>query len=91
LVSKIYYTPYKPTELKALETALVAKPRGKLQALKNNIKPGPGNSIEGRFLDKQNSLQNELCKSKSTRNQRILITTIIMVLNLVKITKHVSY
>ena len=48
LVDKIYCTRENRKKLKKLEISLVAKPLGRPTAMKNHIRPGQRNPIEGK-------------------------------------------
>jgi len=91
LVDKIYCTRDNRNKLKALEIALVAKPLGRPKAMKIHIRPGERNPIEGKFGQAKTAYGMNRIKARLQQTSESWIATIIMVLNLVKLTGQVSY
>lgn len=91
LVDKIYCTRENRSKLKALQIALVAKPPGRPTAMKIHIRPGERNPIEGKFGQPKNAYGMNRIKARLQQISESWIVTIIMVLNLVKLTGQVSY
>jgi len=91
LVDKIYCTRENRKQLKALQIALVAKPLGRPTAMKIHIRPGERNPIEGKFGQAKNAYGLNRIKARLQQTSESWIATIIMVLNLVKLTGQVSY
>lgn len=91
LVDKIYCTRDNRNKLKALEIALVAKPLGRPTAMKIHIRPGERNPIEGKFGQAKTAYGMNRIKARLQQTSESWIATIIMVLNLVKLTGQVSY
>ncbi len=91
LVDKIYCTRENRKKLKGLEIALVAKPLGRPTAMKNHIRPGERNPIEGKFGQAKTAYGMNRIKARLQQTSESWIATIIMVLNLVKLTGQVSY
>lgn len=91
LVDKIYCTRENRKKLKELEISLVAKPLGRPTAMKNHIRPGERNPIEGKFGQAKTAYGMNRIKARLQQTSQSWIATIIMVLNLVKLTGQVSY
>ena len=91
LVDKIYCTRENRKQLKALQIALVAKPLGRHTAMKIHIRPGERNPIEGKFGQAKSAYGMNRIKARLQQTSESWIATIIMVLNLVKLTGQVSY
>jgi hypothetical protein len=91
LVDKIYCTRDNRAKLKALGIALIAKPLGRPPAVKNHIRPGERNPIEGKFGQAKTAYGMNRIKARLQQTSESWIATIIMVLNLVKLTGQVSY
>ena len=91
LVDKIYCTRENRSKLKALGIALVAKPLGRPPAMKIHIRPGERNPIEGKFGQAKTAYGMNRIKARLQQTSESWIATIIMVLNLVKLTRQVSY
>ena len=91
LVDKIYCTRENRKKLKELEISLVAKPLGRPMAMKNHIRPGERNPIEGKFGQAKTAYGMNRIKARLQQTSESWIATIIMVLNLVKLTGQVSY
>jgi hypothetical protein len=91
LVDKIYCTRENRSKLKALGIALVAKPLGRPTAMKIHIRPGERNPIEGKFGQAKTAYGMNRIKARLQQTSESWIATIIMVLNLVKLTRQVSY
>lgn len=91
LVDKIYCTRENRAKLKALGIALIAKPPGRPPALKNHIRPGERNPIEGKFNQAKTAYGMNRIKATLQQTSESWIATIIMVRKLVKLTGQVSY
>ena len=91
LVDKIYCTRENRKKLKELGIALIAKPLGRPTAVKNHIRPGERNPIEGKFGQAKTAYGMNRIKARLQQTSESWIATIIMVLNLVKLTGQVPY
>ncbi len=91
LVDKIYCTRENRRKLKGLGIALVAKPLGRPTAMKNHVRPGERNPIEGKFGQAKTAYGMNRIKARLQQTSESWIATIIMVLNLVKLTGQVLY
>ena len=70
---------------------LVAKPLGRPTAMKNHIRPGERNPIEGKLGQAKTAYGMNRIKARLQQTSESWIATIIMVLNLVKLTGQVLY
>ena len=91
LVDKIYWTRENRNKLKGLGITLAAKPLGRPTAMKNHIRPGERNPIEGKFGQAKTAYGMNRIKARLQQTSESWIATIIMVLNLVKLTGRVPY
>ena len=91
LVDKIYCTRINRASLKELGITLVGKPLGRPKAMKNHIRPGERNPIEGKFGQAKTAYGLNRIKARLQQTSESWIATIIMVLNLVKLTGQVLY
>lgn len=91
LADKIYCTRENRRKLKELEIVLVAKPLGRPKAMSNHIRPGQRNPIEGKFGQAKTAYGMNRIKARLQQTSESWIATIILVLNLVKLTGQVSY
>lgn len=91
LVDKIYCTRVNRASLKELGIVLVGKPLGRPKAMKNHIRPGERNPIEGKFGQAKTAYGMNRIKARLQQTSESWIATIIMVLNLVKLTGQVLY
>jgi transposase, IS5 family len=91
LVDKIYCTRENRKKIQELGISLVAKPLGRPKAMKNHIRPGERNPIEGKFGQAKTAYGMNRIKARLQQTSESWIATIIMVLNLVKLTGQVSY
>lgn len=91
LVDKIYCTRDNRNKLKGLGISLVAKPLGRPAAVKNHIRPGGRNPIEGKFGQAKTAYGMNRIKARLQQTSESWIATIVMVLNLVKLTGQVPY
>ncbi len=91
LVDKIYCTRVNRASLKELGITLVGKPLGRPKAMKNHIRPGERNPIEGKFGQAKTAYGLNRIKARLQQTSESWIATIIMVLNLVKLTGQVLY
>ena len=91
LVDKIYCTRDNRTKLKGLGVVLIAKPLGRPKAVQNHIRPGERNPIEGKFGQAKTAYGMNRIKARLQQTSESWIATIIMVLNLVKLTGQVPY
>ena len=91
LVDKIYCTRTNRARLKELGIALIAKPLGRPKAMSIHIRPGQRNPIEGKFGQGKNAYGMNRIKARLQQTSESWIATIILVLNLVKLTGQVPY
>ena len=90
---KIYCNRVNRASLKELGVVLVAKPLGRpAKAMEpNHIRPGDRNPIEGKFGQAKTAYGLNRIKARLSNTSLSWIATIIMVLNLVKLTGQVLY
>lgn len=93
LADKIYCSRINRKQLKELGIVLVAKPLGRpSKAMEpNHIRPGDRNPIEGKFGQAKTAYGLNRIKARLANTSLSWIASIIMVLNLVKLTKQVLY
>jgi hypothetical protein len=91
LVDKIYCNRDNRANLKEKGIVMVAKPLGRPKAVQNHIRPGERNPIEGKFGQAKTAYGMNRIKARLQQTSESWIATIIMVLNLVKLTGLVSY
>ncbi len=91
LADKIYCNRTNRAKLKELEIVLVAKALGRPRALSNHIRPGQRNPIEGKFGQAKTAYGLNRIKARLQQTSGSWIATIIMVLNLVKLTGQVPF
>ena len=92
LADKIYCSRVNRAKLKELNITLKAKPLGRPRAVaENHVSPGERNPIEGKFGQARNAYGLNRIKAKLRNTSESWIATIIMVLNLVKLTGQVPY
>jgi transposase, IS5 family len=91
LADKIYCNRINRAKLKELQIVLVAKPLGRPKAMSNHIRPGQRNPIEGKFGQAKTAYGMNRIKARLQQTSESWIATIIMVLNLVKLTGQVLY
>jgi transposase, IS5 family len=91
LADKIYCNRTNRARLKELEIVLVAKALGRPRALSNHIRPGQRNPIEGKFGQAKTAYGLNRIKARLAQTSSSWIATIIMVLNLVKLTRQVLF
>lgn len=91
LADKIYCNRTNRAKLKELEIVLVAKALGRPRALSNHIRPGQRNPIEGKFGQAKTTYGLNRIKARLQQTSSSWIATIIMVLNLVKLTGQVPF
>ena len=91
LADKIYCNRTNRARLKELEIVLVAKALGRPRALSNHIRPGQRNPIEGKFGQAKTAYGLNRIKARLAKTSSSWIATIIMVLNLVKLTGQVPF
>lgn len=91
LADKIYCNRTNRARLKELEIVLVAKALGRPRALSNHIRPGQRNPIEGKFGQAKTAYGLNRIKARLNQTSSSWIATIIMVLNLVKLTGQVLF
>jgi IS5 family transposase len=93
LADKIYCNRANRKRLKELKIDLVAKPLGRpSKAMEpSHIRPGDRNPIEGKFGQAKTAYGLNRVKARLSNTSLSWIATIIMVLNLVKLTSRVSY
>jgi hypothetical protein len=91
LVDKIYCNRTNRSKLKELGIALIAKPLGRPKAMSIHIRPGQRNPIEGKFGQAKTAYGMNRIKARLQQTSESWIATIILVLNLVKLTGQVPY
>jgi hypothetical protein len=91
LADKIYCNRTNRARLKELEIVLVAKALGRPRALSNHIRPGQRNPIEGKFGQAKTAYGLNRIKARLAQTSSSWIATIVMVLNLVKLTRQVLF
>lgn len=91
LVDTIYCTRANRARLKELGIALIAKPLGRPKAMPIHIRPGQRNPIEGKFGQAKTAYGMNRIKARLQQTSESWIATIILVLNLVKLTGQVPY
>ena len=92
LADKIYCSRLNRAKLKELNITLKAKPLGRPRAgAENHVSPGERNPIEGKFGQAKTAYGLNRIKARLRNTSESWIATIIMVLNLVKLTGQVSY
>ncbi len=91
LADKIYCNRANREKLKELQIVLVAKALGRPRALSNHIRPGQRNPIEGKFGQAKTAYGLNRIKARLEQTSSSWIATIIMVLNLVKLTGQVPF
>ena len=87
-VDQIYATRENRKWLKEIGVKLAAKPLGRpsVKAVVNHVSPGERNPIEGKFGQAKNGYGMNLIRARLKATSQSWIATIIMVLNLVKLT-----
>jgi hypothetical protein len=91
LADKIYCNRTNRAKLKELGIVLVAKALGRPRALSNHIRPGQRNPLEGKFGQAKTTYGLNRIKARLEQTSSSWIATIIMVLNLVKLTGQVPF
>jgi hypothetical protein len=92
LADKIYCSRVNRAKLKELNITLKAKPLGRPRAVaENHVSPGERNPIEGKFGQAKTAYGLDRIKARLRNTSESWIATIIMVLNLVKLTRQVPY
>lgn len=87
LVDKIYCTRANRAGLKELDIGLRAKPLGRPKAVPTeHVSPGERNPIEGKFGQAKTAYGMNRIRARLQRTSESWIATIILVLNLVKLT-----
>ena len=92
LADQIYCNRVNRAKLKELDISLRAKPLGRPPAVKTeHVTPGERNPIEGKFGQAKTAYGMNRIKARLQGTSQSWIATIIMVLNLVKLTGQVPY
>jgi transposase, IS5 family len=92
LVDKIYCTRANRAALKEKGIALRAKPLGRPKAVEvEHVRPGERNPIEGKFGQAKTAYGMNRIKARLSQTSQSWIATIILVLNLVKLTGQVPF
>lgn len=91
LVDKIYCNRSNRAKLKELGITLVAKPLGRPRATSIRIRPGQRNPIESKFGQAKTAYGMNRIKARLQQTSESWIATIIMVLNLVNLTRQVLF
>jgi hypothetical protein len=91
LADQIYCTRENRAYLKGLKIKLVAKPLGRPSAVKEHVRPGARNPVEGKFGQAKTAYGMDRIKARLKETSQSWIATIVLVLNLVKLAGSVSY
>jgi hypothetical protein len=92
MVDKIYCNRENRKKLKELNIELRAKPLGRPKAVaENHVSPGERNPIEGKFGQAKTAYGLNRIKARLSQTSESWIASIILVLNLVKLTGEVLY
>lgn len=91
LADRIYCNRENRRRLKGLGIVLVAKPLGRPGAMQNHLRPGERNPIEGKFGQAKSAYGMNRIKARLQQTSESWVATIVMVLNLVKLTGQVLY
>ncbi len=91
LADKIYCTRENRRRLKVIGIMLKGKPLGKSKAVIDHVRPGERNPIEGVFGQAKAAYGLNRIKARLAETSESWIASIIMVLNLVKLTRQVPY
>lgn len=91
LADKIYCTRANRIYLKGLGIRLAAKPLGRPTAVKEHVRPGERNPIEGKFGQAKGAYGMDRIKARLKETSQSWIAAIILVLNLVKLAGAVPY
>ena len=92
LADKIYCNRENRRQLKELHIELRAKPLGRPKAVaENHVSPGERNPIEGKFGQAKTAYGLNRIKARLKQTSESWIASIILVLNLVKLTREVLY
>lgn len=93
LVDQIYATRKNRSWLKDKGIKLAAKPLGRpsVKAVANHVRPGERNPIEGKFGQAKNGYGMNLIRARLKTTSQSWIASIILVLNLVKLTGRALY
>jgi len=91
MADQIYCTRENRRALKALHIKLVAKPLGRpsAQAVKDHVRPGARNPIEGKFGQGKVKYGLDNIRARLRTTSESWIASIALVLNLVALTSHV--
>lgn len=85
LADQIYCTRANRKALKALNIKLIAKPLGRPSAVKEHIRPGERNPVEGKFGQAKTAYGLDRIRARLKNTSESWIASIILVLNLVKL------
>jgi hypothetical protein len=85
LVDQIYCTRANRAALKLLNIKLIAKPLGRPSAVKEHIRPGERNPVEGKFGQAKTAYGLDRIGARLKNTSESWIASIILVLNLVKL------
>ena len=85
MADQIYCTRENRTALKALKIKLIAKPLGRPSAVKEHIRPGERNPVEGKFGQAKTAYGLDRIRARLKKTSESWIASIILVLNLVKL------
>jgi hypothetical protein len=86
MADQIYCTRANRMDLKALGIKLIAKPLGRPSAVKEHIRPGERNPVEGKFGQAKTAYGLDKIRARLKNTSESWIASIILVLNLVKLT-----
>ena len=85
LADQIYCTRANRKALKILNIKLIAKPLGRPSAVKEHIRPGERNPVEGKFGQAKTAYGLDRIRARLKNTSESWIASIILVLNLVKL------
>ena len=85
MADQIYCTRANRSSLKALNIKLIAKPLGRPSAVKEHIRPGERNPVEGKFGQAKTAYGLDRIGARLKNTSESWIASIILVLNLVKL------
>jgi len=91
LADKVYCTRENRKKLKLLGITLHGKPLGRPKAVEEHVRPGERNPIEGKFGQAKAGYGMNRIKARLAQTSESWIASIIMVLNLVKLTGQVLF
>lgn len=91
LADSIYCTRENRRKLKEQNIKLIAKPLGRQPAVKNHIRPGERNPVEGKFGQAKTAFGLNCIKAKLQNTSESWVMSIVLVLNLVQWARQALY